>query len=85
MSLQESFAQADAAAIIHWQQRMTDKVKAYSLMEAIVQRDHIDEIHKNIFSAGINGRIAERMHKWADEDIFLSVPTDEWQRQTRVA
>ena len=70
MSLHESFAQADAAAIIHWQQRMTDKVKAYSLMEAIARRDYIEEVHKNIFSAGINGCVAERLHKWAETASF---------------
>ncbi|MGN0793722.1 MAG: L-fucokinase [Aristaeellaceae bacterium] len=43
LSLRDSFAQADAAAILDWQARLDDRIKVQSLMAAIDAREPLSE------------------------------------------
>lgn len=46
ISLKDSFNQADSSAILAWQERLDDKVKVESLLEAIDKRQPLDEAIK---------------------------------------
>lgn len=67
MSLQESFQQADGAAIIPWLIRVEDRVKAERLLESIDQGICFDKT-KNIFLDGISDRVVDFLLKCADQN-----------------
>jgi fucokinase len=54
LSLMESFHQADAAAILSWQNKLDDKVRAESLLEAIDARADLDGA-VDVFRHGLSG------------------------------
>ena len=59
ISLRDSFHQADPSAILEWQNRLDDKIKVESLLEAIDSRKPLEEAG-SIFNGAITPR-AEKM------------------------
>ncbi len=53
LSLEESFNLADASAILQWQEKMQDRTKVETLLEAIAKRQSIDSV-KGLFETGIS-------------------------------
>ena len=66
LSLCESFALADSSAIIPWQKKLDDRIKAESLLVAIDNRIPADEAVK-IFENGISERTLSYLVNYADK------------------
>ncbi len=60
ISLKDSFNQADVTAILPWQDKLEDKVKIESLLEAIDKKDNLHEAVK-VFNGEINARVIRQL------------------------
>ena len=81
ISLKDSFNQADVTAILPWQDKLEDKVKIESLLEAIDKKDNLHEAVK-VFNGEINARVIRQLcglaEKLDEQELF------EFSRKIRV-
>ena len=66
MSLQESFNAADVTAILPWQDKLDDKVKLESLLEAIDRQANLREAVK-VFGGAISERVERTLCEEAEK------------------
>lgn len=66
ISLKDSFNQADVTAILPWQDKLEDKVKIESLLEAIDKKDNLHEAVK-VFNGEINARVIRQLCSLAEK------------------
>lgn len=73
ISLKDSFNQADVTAILPWQDKLEDKVKIESLLEAIDKKDNLHEAVK-VFNGEINARVIRQLcglaEKLDEQELF---------------
>ena len=66
MSLQQSFNAADVTAILPWQDKLDDKVKLESLLEAIDRQANLHEAVK-VFGGAISERVVRTLQEEAEK------------------
>ncbi len=81
LSLRESFEKADVEEIIHWQDKLNDRMKAGSLMEAIRKGVPVEQAEK-IFRTGISERVENMLLERADR--LNGEKADEFSRKIRI-